>query len=356
MVAAMRIAGVPVLLGDFLITDNARGKHHEYLSTRPALSKAVPPPGQPRIAGLRKKVHKIGERLVVAYTGPLLGGQELLRDLYDNFEDEAPSTLQLEAFLSGVALRGKIGAELVGWIWEKRPLCFRWQSSDPGKLVLKELFFSGSGASHFQDEVMPASYTGQSSELCTAVDLITYKVVTKIGRLLMDELSNASNLQRAYGFGAEAILWDGAKFRYVENITFAFWNAIVTEANELEIGPSDVTIVYKNYASYSVMQVTQFEPKHAGGFKAIKTDVHVITPLYDDMPALDSKSIGRLSPESPILFTGVAISNPLKGATLKFALTSDPAAEEPSFAAFKDGVLTLNRKLLRETLPPDVFN
>lgn len=71
LVAAFSVNGVPALVGDFLITDNYPHANHIFLPTKPDLRNKKPESGKRRICGVRKKIHKIGERLVVGFTGDL---------------------------------------------------------------------------------------------------------------------------------------------------------------------------------------------------------------------------------------------------------------------------------------------
>ena len=63
LVASFKLREIPVLVGDFLLTDDQVGIKHDHLSTIPELKETKSTLQRRRIAGLRKKIHKIGERL-----------------------------------------------------------------------------------------------------------------------------------------------------------------------------------------------------------------------------------------------------------------------------------------------------
>src|ERR1700733_11581611 len=126
LVAAFPMREIPVLIGDFLLTDNQVNANHMFIPTRPELQYVASTPKKRRIAGLRKKIHKVGERLVVGFTGDFLPGEKLLKALINQFGNKSPTKTELEKFLAEIAIINKHKTKLVGWIWENRPLCFEW--------------------------------------------------------------------------------------------------------------------------------------------------------------------------------------------------------------------------------------
>lgn len=261
LVAAFSVSGVPALVGDFLITDSHPHANHIFLPTKPELRDQKPEIGQRRICGLRKKIHKIGERLIVGFTGDLMAGEQLLRALYSHVGSSSPTLPDLERFLANVLFSDKNKTELVGWILEKRPICFHWKGSEPEKVNVVDSVFTGSGGAHFRNEILPATTSAMSHDLRTAVEKAIYVCVAKTGKILFSELMAAGHLAYDYGFGAEAILWDGSKFFYIDKVAYAFWNIQVNQDNSLTVYPSNVSAIYKNYGAFSVMQVSHLGPK-----------------------------------------------------------------------------------------------
>jgi hypothetical protein len=69
LVAALKIEGVPSLIGDFLLTDEQQGVDHFYLPTRPTLNDPSHLPLPRRVSGLARKLHLVNQRFIVGFTG-----------------------------------------------------------------------------------------------------------------------------------------------------------------------------------------------------------------------------------------------------------------------------------------------
>ncbi len=59
LLAAFTIHDIPILMGDFLLTDEQVNTNHIFYPTRPELKGVKPSPGERRICGLSKKIHII---------------------------------------------------------------------------------------------------------------------------------------------------------------------------------------------------------------------------------------------------------------------------------------------------------
>lgn len=357
LVAALRVEGVPVLLGDFLITDNAL-QLHSFLPTAPHLSKQRPGRGQPRIRGLRKKIHKINERLVVGFTGELEPGIFLLRALMEEFSDGSACIERLQKFLGDLRFHRKDRCTLVGWCWEKRPICFRWCGACPDNFELPGSAIAGSGAAEFNAQMRMRPAVVGHSGLSTAFERATYIASCKAGKILFQELIDAKNLESGYGYGAELILWTGSEFRYVSEISYSFWNMEIDSENKLVVAPSNVCSVYRSHEDYSVVQVVYIQPKADGGdgLQATDTFVQLITPMYDEMKGFDVSSLGRQSMDSKLWFSGILIRNSATSKQAVCSFVSECRDEIESFVCYKDGLLQLNMGQLQRAIPVELLN
>ncbi len=169
----------------------------------------------------------------------------------------------------------------------------------------------------------------------------------------MEELSSARNLANAYGLGLEAVLWDGARFRYIEKVTFAFWNMDVVEGG-LRMRAANASVIYRSYDTFSVLQLTEFEHRDAASLRAKRTDVDVITPLHTAMPYLLLDGLLQSPEDSRFLFTGVGVTSRDKKLHARIALVTDPKDTE-GFATYRGGMLKLNAKAIWEMLPAEVL-
>jgi hypothetical protein len=360
MIAAFPLRGIPVLIGDFLLTDNQTNSKHLFFPTRPGHQNKKPSEKSGRVAGMRKKIHKISERLVVGFTGDLRPGEKLMKALIKQFGDKRLTKDELEKFLSEIVITDKHKTKLVGWIWENRPLCFEWKGSAPNKVEIVASTFSGSGGEHFRNEIMKVDsfgFEGVKTELEKAI----YIAVAQVGKIFCSELMGASNLDYAYGGGAEIILWDGSKFLYVDNIVYAFWNALINEDNSLIFSFGNVSAVYKNFDKFSILQVNVIGP-HIGphsaiiGVESINTYSNLITPINDTMPNYKAHKIGQLSFDAPIWFTGIVVNNFKKSKQVILKFVSDGSEVNNSITYYKDGMMCIRSNQVKAILPQEIFN
>lgn len=359
LVAAFSIEGIHALVGDLLLTDSETRRNHTRLPTRPGLEMESPATGKRRIHGFRKKIQKIGDRLVVGFTGDVAAGELLLSALNNRFCKGPLALRDLQELLANFRCENSNQTELVGWVWEKRLQCFHWRGSAPSNLDLVPSAFAGSGATHFKNEIMTAQSCSMSPEVTNALEKAIFQCVSKAGKVLFTELLGGENLEYDYGFGAEVILWDGAKFFYIDKVAYAFWNIEIDPDNGIKVLPHNVSAIYKNYDRFSVMQVSQIQMNTGffSGFSAKETEVHMITPIHDAMPDFDATSIGRETyDDAPLWFSGFVVTNPLTGARAVCSMVSECVEGIEPFTSYKHGVLYLNLTQLREMLPDSLFN
>jgi hypothetical protein len=101
VVAALRIEGVPALIGDFLVTDNRTDAPHFPLPTRPNLNNPASPPLPRRINGMQRKCIVINDRLIVFFTGHVEAARDIFTELEKRFGswNRGPTLDELEIAL-----------------------------------------------------------------------------------------------------------------------------------------------------------------------------------------------------------------------------------------------------------------
>jgi len=356
LVAAFPLRGIPVLVGDFLLTDNQINKNHEYLSTRPGIQKTKSTLNFRRIAGLRKKIHKINDRFIVGSTGDLVPCEILIKALVKEFSTKEATKTGLDNFLSGISIPNKHNTKLVGWYCDNRPLCFAWNGDD-NEISIVSSTYSGSGGKHFHDEIMSSAASGISENFKLELEKVTYIAVAQVGKILLSELMNARNLHYAYGFGGELMLWNGAKFFYVDKIVYTFWQILVNDDNNLKVSFIPIQAVYKNFDTYSVMQITYLGLNTTNsGMEAKNTDYHLLTPLNDCMSDFPISNLKKISYDGPLWFTGISVYNPQKALQTVINFVSDGLAENDSVTFYSNGKININLAQVKNALPSDIYN
>ena len=85
VVAAFPLYGVPVLVGDLLVTADADANSPSFLPTAPETAARLPEQIRARVAGTQKKVHLIGSNLAVAWCGSKLAASRVIYQLHKTF-------------------------------------------------------------------------------------------------------------------------------------------------------------------------------------------------------------------------------------------------------------------------------
>lgn len=324
LIAAFSIEGVPVLVGDFLLTDNATANPHMFLPTHPELSAQSPKLLGARIAGLSKKIHVVNDRFAVGFTGRVDDGARILRTLVAEFSLAAPSLLALEKALSPFNHKTKGFAQVIGWTASSRPVCFEWKSNDTNAPLLVNSVFAGSGGVPFRNSLTEAATSEISPNIKTAVEKAQFVGISEVGGVLATELMGLDNLKAFYGYGAELIFWTGVKFSYVPKICFCFWNAGINRDGTFFLNSSNVMALYQSFGEFSALQVAHIGPSPNGESKLVANNTYVtaITPLHDKMPELDPRTIGRIPVASDFYFNAIAAKDERSGKTGVFKVVS----------------------------------
>lgn len=198
LVAAYRPKGIPVLLGDFLVT------------------------GGPGLQATRKKISKIGPNFVIGWTGRQFLAAPILGALVDQFRDQRVTMKEVEEFLINRPPDELNGDDLylVGWVIDELPHCFLWNIANPDQLFYEASYVVGTGEKKFQELLTKDAFGGAFGSKRTSVEEAIYSALAKATELYADENLDKLNRADKFGHGYELLYFDGNEFRYVENIAF----------------------------------------------------------------------------------------------------------------------------------------
>jgi hypothetical protein len=101
VIAALHLAGIPALIGDFLITETDRRRPHFQLPTLQDMSKPFGSECPLQIAGIRRKCLIVNDRFAVAFTGHVAAGKRVFARLAERFGSSStgPSLRDLDDVL-----------------------------------------------------------------------------------------------------------------------------------------------------------------------------------------------------------------------------------------------------------------
>jgi hypothetical protein len=197
LVAAYRPKGIPVLLGDFLITGTG-------------------------VESTSKKIHKVGPNFVIGWTGKRILAAPILRALFEEFNNREVSIAEVQEFLTNRPSDELNGDELylVGWVIDDVPHCFLWNIANPNQLFFQPSYIVGSGEKKFQTLLTKTTFGGAWGSTRTTIKEAIYSALAKATELYADENLDKMNRRERFGHGYELLYFDGKEFRYIENIAF----------------------------------------------------------------------------------------------------------------------------------------
>lgn len=198
LIAAYRPHGIPVLLGDFLITGGGSETSN-------------------------KKIYRVSSNFVIGWTGYKILAATVLRQLLDNFQDRVVTVAEIERFLVNYEIEQSSLDQLllIAWIVENNnPRCFLWNYAYPRELFYQAECFAGSGEEKFKELKTRDSLEGSWNMLKTNVELAIQSTLIKAAELYSDEILDKMNRRQGFGYGYELLYFDGTQFRYLDNIAY----------------------------------------------------------------------------------------------------------------------------------------
>jgi hypothetical protein len=225
LIAAIRLAGLPVMFADILVTAKVLPSAHEPLPTFQAHELEVVHPAEwYRKFRPGRKVLRINPRLIVAWTGDVLAARPVLRLLQETFCNKEPSLTEIETCLSSIEDQHPFNCLLLGWLAHGPDAqAFQWSSEKKEKLELVEDFALGSG----EPELVKLSKECVIHDLDitsgTPYERAQRQAVAIAGNLLGTELADATTLHQRFGAGYEIFVFDGCRFEPVQSATYIVW-------------------------------------------------------------------------------------------------------------------------------------
>lgn len=302
VIAALELEGVPVLIGDFLVTDKVNAPSLRI----PARPEVVVAPLQHRISDLRRKCILVNDRFIVGFSGDVASGRRIISALMRRFSHQkrGPTLQKIDKVLHEFTfnLRGK-SAFLVGWtVHDKRPVCFSFEAKLGETVVPVKRSIIGSGAKTFRKYLNdPASRSVMSSAIRSASNKATLTAIAAIGRVVSEEVLSGEHLSEGFGGGAEVAIWNGSQFEFIPKITFLFWNIELDANHNMTMSPSRLISIYENKGRHSVfasfIQTGNASRSSANDFQ---TDIAACY-LFGFRPLHDDTDIGLTGRDQPDL-------------------------------------------------------
>jgi hypothetical protein len=250
LVAAYRELGTPVIVGDFLLSDETPE------------------------TGLTKKIHRLQPNLAVGWTGSFVAAGIVLRSLYRRcLQRPLLVKRDLEDFLQSfpVKVLGKLAVTLVGWIVDdKGEHCFLWRSDWPQDVFYADHQFVGSGEAVFER----LAGRGSDANAPGPKDVAT-RLILSVSVLLNDEIGERKNRANRFGHAYEVLIFDGGEFRYLDDVLFVFVD-VELDVDGRYIGGRFNPMLYKchHLSDCAIVEIRDMANE------INDVELHVITPTY----------------------------------------------------------------------------
>jgi hypothetical protein len=281
LAAVTRIRGVPVVFGDILISDPL---------PNPGLPRPIPTrkdagdflPGESSIAGVRRKMVILSDRLAVAWAGSLSGAARLIADLRGLVRNaENLDRDQLFAFLDRPGYpkwRSGVRCDLVGWLVDDRgPIAFHWKS-DGDVHAGGEEYVIGTGAKDFKANARPDFFYNSSDSPHEEVVRI---VLGLAGNATGREMFSGEPLRHLYGGTIEAALFAEGRFTPLTDVAFLFWHVVTDlEGKDFQVTPMATILKYRHVEDALVIHTSRIRVNEGG--RSAEQEIHVATHADQD--------------------------------------------------------------------------
>lgn len=282
MIAGFRVHGVPVLVGDVLITRSRAAS--PFVPTAPPMAGQRPLEVGTSAPDPRKKVHIIGPNLAIGWSGWAFAARVALKKIHDVFSSKRATKNELEDVLSTLTQfdEERFSVHLIGWFFDGEPCCFRWNSQYPGEIFPNDFHLAGTGEELFKDVLTePVAASEYGGGIGTAKEAAIFWVLAKLCKLINREVWTGDTLGDNFGYCYEIAILDGSTFRYLESFTYLMWDVQRASGGyQWRMGP--VILKYQNRGDFSLVQTVRFE---ASG--EMNIFLEIVRPVFDDMAHLD---------------------------------------------------------------------
>jgi hypothetical protein len=238
LIAGFRAYGVPMLLGDFLLTSERRE------------------------AGLRKKVRRLRPSCVVAWTGALFVAERVLLHM-DTTWSQTPTREELDACLLAYdsSGHGSHGVHFIGWVIDEAgEHSFRWSSGVPLVVFDAEPAYDGTGAETVSNIAGPTNITEPSNPHVSNVENAIQASLRIVTQLMGDESFARRNRLKGFGHYYELLCWTGDRFDYVDDVLCAIVVVPISDDEQKIENPFVAGSLYKYRAFNELAVIDMWEP------------------------------------------------------------------------------------------------
>jgi len=285
VVAAFTVNGVPVMLGDLLISGPSTGRASIHIPTVGDAIPSLPEDGQLAIAQLRQKLCIIGDNIALGWSGSLLAATMVVEGLIKENRRSEMTLEEVKRYLDNLdKWTRQQDLSLVGYVSEPAGIApFGYNCSEFQSDIFGNVMVSGTGESDLSSLLQQFSTSAPQfrGEDANPLAVAACTALTVTGFLLQSELADDSALDRFYGGGYEVVTFVNGRFGKINDITYLVW-ILSTDGQTASLALPSVVIKYSYERDLLIMRVARFNrpSEEDEPTVALSNELYVVTPIY----------------------------------------------------------------------------
>lgn len=325
IVAAFLVGGIPIVMGDMLISGPERTNAEISVPTVGEVTEVFPSGSGYSIVGMQQKVFILSADLAVAWAGNVMGARTLITELSGLVRAGQMTVASLNSFLRNDApgIVGDLNASLVGAFRDPDGIrIFGYNAKNIAVAGFQDVMIAGTGTDAVAQLLsdLPPSFQATRGTP-HAFEEAVVKTLVLTGILLHLEIGTRESLRTFYGGGYELASLIGRGFSKIDDVTYVFWYARVrSEGVQLNIPHAYLKFAYKDDA----LLIRSFRSKHNPdtGKETLEESFHVYPNFLS--PARQWSLKDRPNMISRFVCSYIFVDNPPEPAEVLCHVDFDP--------------------------------
>jgi len=286
------MAGIPMIFGDLLISETNNPRPHTIDLPTVIASRIdevlAREEGYPAVAGLARKVVKVNNQFVIAWTGTRAAAEAVIKEILEMFSDRTPSIQELFEYFTTVDIGSAVDLTVIGWLAHAGNLHpFRWDFNTSTGSFDEESYTAGSGADPVSQIQRFTAVRGNLSIAEQAIGAALGLTTTIIG----DEVFTGDSIYALYGGFIEFMYFENGSFMYPSKISYMFWMVLYRSefAQVCRIVPHIIESWY--VADELIVRATRFDINENNWTMNGNSGLYIIAPLTKGSFINDTQSL-----------------------------------------------------------------
>jgi hypothetical protein len=240
LIAAQVVNGIPIILGDLLITVDRGDSHFNTISipTVDNVNRYLEPHGSRRVVGISQKINLVARNVCVAWSGSKLQASMLIRHLYDQWNDKDVTEEMFVRTLDKYPRENSGEIKVIAYLYDKNNRRFCSKDNIGGVPYelgeIRQIQMEGSGMGDYLQVIEQIS-SGKMVGEATSLDEVVARVLNLISTGLGAQIMEGVGLVDGWGGGFELAFIVGDSFEKLSDILFLFWKASINESGNQEL-------------------------------------------------------------------------------------------------------------------------